>query len=208
MRVKFVGTGDAFGSGGRFNTCFLVEARDRQFLIDCGASSMVALRRLKIDPNTIDVIIISHLHGDHFGGIPFFILDGQLVSRRRKPLVLVGPPGFAKRVAVMMEACFPGSSTAARKFSTDYVELVPGGVTEVGGLKIRSAPVVHPSGDTPTLALRIECEDKIVAYTADTEWTDALVEIGRAADLLIAEAYTREKKVRYHLDLASLVANL
>ena len=63
--------------------------------------------------------------------------------------------------------------------------------------------VMHPSG-TPSLALRIECDGKILAYTGDTEWVDALLAVGRNADLLIAEAYCFERKVRFHLDYATL----
>jgi hypothetical protein len=83
MRLQFLGCGDAFGSGGRFNTCFHVTTGSAQFLVDCGASSMIAIRRFGVEPNAIETIFITHLHGDHFGGLPFFILDAQLVSRRR-----------------------------------------------------------------------------------------------------------------------------
>jgi ribonuclease BN (tRNA processing enzyme) len=58
MKLTFVGCGDAFGSGGRFNTCFHVETAATRFLIDCGASSLVALKRLGIDRNAIDTILI------------------------------------------------------------------------------------------------------------------------------------------------------
>src|SRR5262249_58809696 len=85
MRLQFLGCGDAFGSGGRFNTCFHVIAESTQFLVDCGASSMIAIRRFAVEPNAIGTIFITHLHGDHFGGLPFFILDAQLVSRRTTP---------------------------------------------------------------------------------------------------------------------------
>ena len=70
MHLDFLGTGDAFGSGGRFNTCFLVERSEASLLIDCGASSLIAMRRFGVDPNSIAAILISHLHGDHFGGLP------------------------------------------------------------------------------------------------------------------------------------------
>ena len=73
MRLQFLGSGDAFGSGGRFNTCMLVESEFGAFLIDCGASSLIAMRKYGIDPNRIDTVFISHLHGDHFGGLPFLI---------------------------------------------------------------------------------------------------------------------------------------
>ena len=54
MRLQFLGSGDAFGSGGRFNTCFHLERRRHgHVLIDCGASSMVAIRKWGVDPNGI-----------------------------------------------------------------------------------------------------------------------------------------------------------
>jgi len=74
MQVQFIGSGDAFGSGGRFNTCFHVTGKKMNFLIDCGASSLIALKANNIDLNSIDTILFSHFHADHFGGIPFFML--------------------------------------------------------------------------------------------------------------------------------------
>src|SRR6266481_1503687 len=62
MHLQFVGSGDAFGSGGRFNTCFHVVAEELNFLIDCGASSLVAMKRLGIDRNAIDLIVLTHYH--------------------------------------------------------------------------------------------------------------------------------------------------
>jgi len=73
--VQFVGSGDAFGSGGRFNTCFLVAGTKTRFLIDCGASTPVALKRAGIDLDGIDGVALTHLHGDHFGGLPFLLLS-------------------------------------------------------------------------------------------------------------------------------------
>lgn len=107
MHLDFLGTGDAFGSGGQFNTCFLVERSEASLLIDCGASSLIAMRRFGVDPNSIAAILISHLHGDHFGGLPFFILDAELVSRRTRPLCVIGPKGTAAQVEALMEASFP-----------------------------------------------------------------------------------------------------
>ena len=77
MRLTIVGSGDAFGSGGRFNTCFFLETAKSVLLVDCGASTPVALKAHALDPNRIDGIVLSHLHGDHFGGLPFLFLDGQ-----------------------------------------------------------------------------------------------------------------------------------
>src|SRR3974390_307635 len=97
MEFRFIGSGDAFGSGGRFNTCFLVSGPGCLLVIVCGAPSLVALKRAAVDPASIDAVVVSHLHGDHFGGLPFLLLDGQF-SRRTRPLTVAGPPGTARRL--------------------------------------------------------------------------------------------------------------
>lgn len=207
MEFTFLGCGDAFGSGGRFNTCFHVAARSGSFLIDCGASAMIALRRFEIAPNAIRTIVLSHLHGDHFGGLPFFILDAQFYSKRETPLTIAGPPGTQKRLAEAMEVFFPGSSAVQQKFELDVVEIAPGSRSELNNLTLSTFEVEHACG-APPLALRIQCENRIMAYTGDTEWTDSLVEAGRNADLLVAEALFFERQVRFHLDYATLAAKL
>ena len=99
LEVHFVGSGDAFGSGGRFQTCIAIRSSDDLFLVDCGASSLIAMRQQKIEPRDVSKILITHLHGDHFGGLPFFLLDAQMVSKRTAPLTIVGPPGLEERLS-------------------------------------------------------------------------------------------------------------
>ena len=205
MQMRFLGCGDVFGSGGRLNTCFLVNRGDASFLIDCGASAMISIRRFGVDPNRIGAIILSHLHADHFGGLPSFILDAQLVSRRTRPLLIAGPKGLGARLDALMEAHFPGLTKAARRFAIELIEISPDSPVDVGSIGVRVSGYVvnHPSG-TPSLALRVECDNKVVTYTGDTEWVDTLLSASRNADLLIAEAYCFERKVRFHLDYATL----
>ncbi|GEO98852.1 MBL fold metallo-hydrolase [Methylobacterium haplocladii] len=207
MRLQVLGCGDAFGSGGRFHTCFHVEVARTGFLVDCGASSLIAIRRYGVDPNGIDTVFLTHLHGDHFGGLPWLILDGQLVSQRRSPLTIVGPPGTRARLTATMEALFPGSSTVERRFAVDVREIEAETPMEVGGVTVTAFVVRHPSG-APSHALRLECDGKVLAYTGDTEWVDALVPAGREADLMIAEGYTIDRPVPFHLDWATLKARL
>ncbi len=202
MRVRFLGSGDAFGSGGRFQTCIVLESEGVRCLVDCGASSLIALKRAGIDPNDIDTILITHLHGDHFGGIPFLVLDGQF-SRRSRRLLVAGPPGLTERVTQAMEVFFPGSSRAQRKFATDFIELAEGAPATIGVLRVTPYEVVHACG-APPYALRIELDGRTIAYSGDTEWTDRLIHAAAGADLFIAEAYFYDKAVRFHLDYATL----
>jgi ribonuclease BN (tRNA processing enzyme) len=205
VKVRFLGSGDAFGSGGRFQTCIHVESGASQLLLDCGASSLIAMRRFGVDPQAIDTVILSHLHGDHFGGVPFLILDGQF-KRRTRPLLVAGPPGVEKRVREAMEVLFPGATRIERKFETRFVELADRVAVDVGPVHVTAYEVSHASG-APPFALRVTGEGKIVTYSGDTEWTESLVDAARGADLFIAEALSYDKRIRYHLDLATLLAH-
>lgn len=102
------GCGDAFGSGGRSNSCYLVEAAGMLVALDFGASAPVALKRMKVDTARIDMVVLSHLHGDHFGGLPTLLLDGALAQRRSRPLAIIGPPGTRARLGALMEVLYPG----------------------------------------------------------------------------------------------------
>jgi ribonuclease BN (tRNA processing enzyme) len=207
MEIRFLGSGDAFGSGGRYHTCFLVTAAETRFLVDCGASSLIALKRFGVDPNSIDTVLVSHLHGDHFGGLPFFLLDAHLVSRRTRPLTLAGPPGFRDRLHQAQEVFFPGSTGIAPRFSLTLIEMPERVVHRVGSVCVTPFLVRHYSG-APPYALRIEIEGRIVTYSGDTEWVESLVPAAQGADLFIVEAYFYDKKVRYHLDYATLRGRL
>lgn len=204
VKVRFLGSGDAFGSGGRLQACIHVEAGSMHFLLDCGASALCSMKRLGVPPSTIDAIFLTHLHGDHFGGIPFFLLEAQLVSKRERPLVILGPPTTAERVQKAMEAFFPGSSTMNFRFPLEYMEFTDR--QPIGWREVRVTPyqVVHGSG-APPYALRVECAGKVIAYSGDTEWTDSLAEAARNADLFICEAYSYDKKMKFHLDVHTLM---
>ncbi len=206
VKMRLLGTGDAVGSGGRLQTCFQVEWEDHSFLIDCGASSLTAMRRFGTDPGQIELILLSHLHGDHFGGLPFFILDGQF-SRRTRPLVVAGPPGVEARVRQAMEVFFPGSSQVQRKFATEFVELKEEREFLWNQIRVTPYEVIHPSG-APSYALRIEVAGKILTYSGDTEWTENLARAACGSDLFLCEGYFFEKKIKFHLDCKTILDHL
>jgi ribonuclease BN (tRNA processing enzyme) len=207
VTVTFAGCGDAFGSGGRFQACIHLRhpVLASPVLVDCGATSLPALRRSNLDPQEIGAVFVSHLHGDHFGGLPFLILDGQF-SHRTEPLQVVGPPGTADRLTAAMECLFPGSAQARRTFAVTVTELEPGREITVGGVRARAFEASHPSG-APALIWRLTIAGVVIAYTGDTAWTPAIAAAAAGADLLIAEAYVRDKVVPHHLRHADLVAH-
>lgn len=204
INVKFLGSGDAFGSGGRFQACIFIKSGETGFLFDCGASSLIAMKQFGVSTSEVDAILISHLHGDHFGGVPLFILESQLISRREKPLMIAGPSGFEKRILSSMEDLFPGSSQIKQRFEINYTELKDGISTRLGELSVTPFEVVHASG-APPLALRVEFAGKTLAYSGDTEWTDNLVKAASGADLFVCESYSFDRRMRFHLNYQDLI---
>lgn len=206
MRLTVVGCGDAFGSGGRGQSCFRVEAGGLTLCLDFGATALNAYRRLGLDPREIDVVVLSHLHGDHFGGLPFLMLDGQFDGRRDRPLTIVGPIGTRARLELLLEAFFPGSSANNWRFPFEVVDLPCGQTWQLGRCEIVTREVVHPSGAPPT-SIRLTADDTVLAYSGDTAWTDALVPACRSADLLIMECYVYRGQVPAHLDFPTILAH-
>jgi ribonuclease BN (tRNA processing enzyme) len=175
VSVQFLGSGDNFGSGGRFQTCIYIHTGKQGFLIDMGASSLIAMKRFGVETTSVDFILLSHLHGDHFGGLPFFILESQMILRCKRPIIVAGPSGLEDRIFKTMET-----------------------------ISVTPHLVIHPSGAS-AYALRIEYQGKIIAYSGDTEWTDRLIDVASKADLFICEAYFYEKEIRYHLNYQTLM---
>jgi ribonuclease BN (tRNA processing enzyme) len=198
MRLTVVGSGDAFGSGGRFNTCFFLETAKGTLLVDCGASSLVALKAHGLDPNRIDGIVLSHLHGDHFGALPFLLLDAQFLAERARPLLIAGPPGTRARLDALLEVFFPRSTTNKWRFPWTVMEIEVGRPTDVLGHEVTTTEVVHFSG-APSTAIRLSDGRSLFAYSGDTEWVETLLQVADGAYLFVIECYGYSGRMPGHI---------
>lgn len=177
MFLKVLGCGEGFSAGGRLHTSFLVEWDGFRLLLDCGPSTLVALHRYGIDPMSIDAVIISHLHGDHFGGLPFLDRFYHAFERGR-PLPVWGPPLLRERFEMALGAMFHGST--ARSYELEWHSYAR--TFEVGGLPVLALPVDHDEASNPH-GLRIGP----LAFSGDSRWTSALEELADGAKVFICE---------------------
>jgi ribonuclease BN (tRNA processing enzyme) len=215
VRVHFLGSGDAFASGGRLQSATLIESGietgietgGERLLVDCGATALVSLKRAGVDTASLGAVVITHLHGDHFGGLPFLLLDMKYVARRTAPLTLAGPPGLAARLAALRVTLYPPEGGGGEpSFPVDFVSLELGDPVRIGGATVTALPALHPSG-APPLMLRIDIAGKTLAFTGDTGWTDDILRLAEGADLLVAECSTYDRPLPHHLDYRTLAAH-
>ena len=198
MRVTFLGAGDAFGSGGQNFSSYLVQAGDRTFLLDCGPTAIIALKRIGFDPGKIDFVVISHLHGDHFAGLPFFFLEYQYEHPRARPLVVAGPPGTEQRVRAVFRAMYRELADRDLPFALRFEEMEPGRTQTIADVEIFPFRVPHQVEDV-SLALRVAANGKTVLYSGDTGWTEDLIRYSRGADLAILECCYFDTQANFHL---------
>ena len=159
MKLHILGCGDAFGSGGRNQSGYLVEATDKLFLLDCGPTTLLALKRAGFDPRRLDAILLSHLHGDHFGGIAFFFIEYLYLQPRLEPLVIAGPPGTEAKVRALFQVMYGGGAAEKEIPPTRFVVLRPDEPLDVNGIAVAPFRVPHQS-DAISLGLKVGYEGK------------------------------------------------
>ena len=203
-QLIFVGTSDAFAAGGRRQAAILLRVASGTVLLDCAPTTASGLARLDIAREEIDVIAISHFHADHFAGLPQFLLASRLVDRRRKELVIAGPPGIEERVRFAAAAVGHPLDTPL-PFRLRYVEWRPGERVDLGAVQVRAFATAHQPESRPH-GLSIDAGRRRLAYSGDTGWFEELPEQVRGADLFVCECTFYETSLPHHLSYRQLHA--
>lgn len=202
---QVLGSGDAFASGGRLHSCFYLKTDTTGILIDCGATVLTSLKQHGVQLDDIDTVLISHFHGDHYGGLPYFLLACG-VHGRTKPLTIVTPEGGKQRIEALLALLYPKTDTW-RSLDLHFVEFRQSASSlNISEARVRAYPVYHSEASKPH-GLRIEINGKIIGYSGDTSWTPALVDIAQDADLFVCECNFHDEKIEGHLDYDTLINN-
>jgi ribonuclease BN (tRNA processing enzyme) len=198
VRITVLGAADAFCSAGHLNATYLFETARSTFLVDCGPTVLAAMKRRGLDTARIDFVVISHLHGDHFGGLPFLLLEYMYERPRTRPLVVLGPPGIEERVWTVFRALYADVERGGLDFALRFEELVPECPASIADLRVLPVRVPHQVADV-ALALQLEIDGKRVLYSGDSPWIDRFVELAAGADLFLCECTAYETSMGRHI---------
>ena len=184
MRLDCLGSGFAF-SHGAYWSGFLLDGR---VLLDCPPQTLPHLFRLDVRTTAVDLVLLSHEHSDHIGGLDLFLLDERRAheagAERGHPLAIAGPPGIHDRLREVV-------GTSSRLPDRGDPRIVwfeqPGGSAfEWAGVQVECVAMDH-APDIDALGFRVRLPGGVVAYSGDTGYGEALLRLAEGADLLIAE---------------------
>lgn len=207
LDVTILGSSDAFCSDGHPHAAYLVETSASTFLVDCGPTILLALKQRRIETACIDFIVISHMHGDHFGGLPFLLLEYIYESPRTRPLTVLGPPGLRDRSWMLMRALYPDVLPDKLPFRFDFVELEPERLATIADVTIHPVRVPHQDEDV-SLALGFTSGGKRFLYSGDSPWDERFVDLARDVDLFLCECTAYAEPMGRHIQWTTLQTHL
>lgn len=199
VNVTVLGAGDAFASKGRFQAGYVIKAGGVRILMDAGPTLLASMKRVGIAPGDLDLVLVSHLHGDHFCGLPFLILEYMYETPLHRKLIVAGPPHLEERTWSLFRTMYPESDASGIAGQLEFVELEPGRTQKVAGLVVQSIRTPHTIKDI-SLAFRVEVGGKAIVFSGDTGWTDKLIDLSANADLFLCECtYFDQPGLDFHI---------
>jgi len=205
--MTVLGCGDAFGSEGRFNTSFYLEEGNRKILVDCGASTLIRLKQLQIPVDQTDTIIITHFHGDHYGGLPFLMLSNWIEYQRTTPLTIIGPKGIEEKARNLQEALYPGTTNVIDSMDINYKEYEESRWVQHEEIGIYAQKVSHAPPSNPH-GVKVKIGEKVFAFSGDTEWNDSLIDLAEASDAFVVECNNYLEDSPGHLSYKTIMEKM
>ncbi len=207
VRVDILGSGNAFSDGGRHHSAYLVQSPQGSILLDCGPTALASIKRHDLSSEPINQILLSHLHGDHTAGLPFFFLDYVYTEPRSRPLVIAGPPGVEENVRLLFRAMFPDAYDEPLPYHLVFIEAVPERPLRFGDVEI--IPFRTPHLNQPiSLGFVLRVDGRKIVYSGDSGWTEDFVQYAQDADLFLCECTFFETRLATHMDYPRIMENL
>ncbi len=206
MKLTVIGSGDAFCSGGALHSCNLLEHDGGSLMLECGPGVLAGMKRMGLPTGSPDAVLVSHLHGDHFGGIPFLFLEYLFENPRHRPLTILGPPTILERSFAVYAALYRELQSFEMPFEIKVIELQPGSTASVAGFDVEAFRVTH-NAEPFSLGYRIVSPDATLLFSGDSAWNEDFVPKSQGVDIFLCECCTMEPSVPMHTSYAELLTH-
>jgi ribonuclease Z len=190
LRVHLIGTGGPELTPDRAGMSTLIDVNGRKFLFDAGRGALQNIYLSRIHPNEVTKVFLTHLHNDHFEGLPSLWITPWFMFGRKQKMEVWGPPGTAEMVQGMRlmlnHDVERRSNPVFRREDLDIktTEIAEGVVYEESGIKITAFPVEHVDGN-PAFGYRFDAGNRSVLISGDTTYSDNVVKYGTHVDLMV-----------------------
>lgn len=200
LDLSFLGSGNAFAAAGRYWSSFLANGR---YLFDAPPTLLPHLKRLNVPLTNIEVIFLSHFHGDHFMGLPFLFLEYIYLTERKDDLFIVGPPGVEEKIEKFARECYP-EVTRESGYRRLYVEARPGADQFVNEIAFRAFPMNHVRNKLECFGYRVPLDGLTLAYTGDTMLCEEIFDLADGARVLVLDCTYSEGGGPEHMGVDDL----
>ncbi|MHA1984923.1 MAG: MBL fold metallo-hydrolase [Candidatus Hodarchaeales archaeon] len=212
--LHFIGTGNAFAEGGRFNASYWLTTYNNKLvhtLIDCGPTTLAGIRKFNLPFHQLNRIFISHYHGDHFAGIPFLLLDRAYLTPlesaygSNNKFQIIGPPELEKRIINLIKAMYPSQMDTLLNLC-EFQIIKPNSSFNFPEYKVSTFKANHSE---QAIMYKFEFHNNSsFLYTGDNEMTQEQISIFKDLDFLITECTTFESQNGNHTSYKFIVDNL
>jgi len=184
MKLTVLGSGIPLSGGDRACAGYLVESHGQFIVLDLGTGSFLNLKKI-VQPSKVNALFFSHYcHADHVADLTGFLQHRRMFCTQNpaeaKQLDIFGPKGAKEFVDKNLEL-FPSFLQSKFPISVEEMEY---DAKKVFGFSVKAKPVKHAEN---SIGFRVEAEGKAIAYSGDTEYCDAIIDLGKDADLLVLQ---------------------
>jgi ribonuclease Z len=213
MRVTLVGTGGPEYVPDRLGISTLVEANGLKLLFDAGQGAGQGIYQSRINPKDIRLIFLTHLHSDHYEGLPGLWMTPWFLLGRDHGIDLYGPQGSREMVKGMRQMFGHDLKMRANKFNPvrtldiDVHILSDGVIFDEKGVRVTAFPVEHDDGN-PAFGFRVDYAGHSVVLSGDTTFSDTLVKHSVGADLIVQNIIAFSDRLGMRVEMKAVLAKL
>ena len=213
IKVTLLGTAGPEYFPDRLGISTLVEANGQKLLFDVGRAANQRLYESGVNPKDITSIFLTHLHNDHYEGLPDLWMTPWFLLGRDHGFELWGPEGTAEMVEGM-RGMF-GHDLEHRVNQFNLIEnldinihpLKEGVVFDEDGVQVTAFPVEHADGN-PAYGYRVDFAGHSVVMSGDTTLNENVVKYGEGADLIIHNVIAFSERLSQLPEMQGVLAKL